>query len=176
MCFISVSRFKMRQMVDVGVVHKQTTTMGPALTVADESACTDTFAFIALDTYCLPCPYPYPQNTAFTFLPPWQWSDNLQPCLPAKFNPRQFLHSFFYNFFRSLLRCFFFLFGCTFSCRTQFSFLTFFSRFCCSIFHNSWGIFVAVKIKRSEGRGRDREREWDVAKVFTVWKLYLGIA
>lgn len=137
MCFISVSRFKMRQMVDVGVVHKQTTTMGPALTVADESACTDTFAFIALDTYSLPCPYPYPQNTAFTSLPP----DSGQTicslvCLP-NLNPGNFYTVFFIIFFDLFCVVFFFLFGCTFSCRTQFSFLTFFSRFCCSIFHNS---------------------------------------
>lgn len=134
MCFISVSRFKMRQMVDVAVVHKQTTTMGPALTVADESACTDTFAFIALDTYCLPCPYPYPQNTAFTSLPPWQWSDNLQPCLPAKFNPRQFLHSFFYNFFRSLLRCFFFFLVAHFRAARNFHFSHFSLAFAAAFF------------------------------------------
>lgn len=134
MCFISVSRFKMRQMVDVGVIHKQTNNNGSAY--SGRRKCLHRHFCV----YCTRHVHSPPLNPPPRCLPP----DSGQTicslvCLP-NLTPGNFIKFFLYifsNFFRFFSVFFVLLFGCTFSCRTPFSFLTFFSRFCCSIFHNS---------------------------------------
>lgn len=131
-CFISVVLFKLRQIVDASTlsINKQQQ-WGQSRIHWPRKVLAQTLLRLLHSTRSLP-----PSSNSFSLslsrrpLYPLQWSDNLQSCLLAKFNPRQFLHCFL-QFFRYY---FLFFFGCTFSCRTPFSFLTFFSCFCCSIF------------------------------------------
>lgn len=106
MCFISVSRFKMRQMVDVGVIHKQTNNNGSAY--SGRRKCLHRHFCV----YCTRHVHSPPLNPHPRCLPP----DSGQTicslvCLP-NLTPGNFIKFFLYifsNFFRFFL-CFSFCF------------------------------------------------------------------
>lgn len=92
-CFISVLLFKLRQIVDASTlsINKQQQ-WGQSLIHWPTKVLAQTLLRLLHSTRTLP--------SLQHLLPfPLQWSDNLQPCLLAKFNPRQFLHCFL-QFFR----------------------------------------------------------------------------
>lgn len=131
-CFISVVLFKLRQIVDASTlsINKQQQ-WGQSRIHWPRKVLAQTLLRLLHSTRTLP-----PSSNSFSLslslaAPSTPYSGQTicsLVCLP-NLTPGNF-YTVFYNFF-DIIFCFF---GCTFSCRTPFSFLTFFSCFCCSIF------------------------------------------